>query len=216
MTFDLSTFASYSIVQRPDGIGFATTSHDRSTLSDGVRFEAQANLQPLEMRLSEDLSDCSLGLSGALCSDGVSEVDLRAGRWADASIRFFSGDWRINGAMTLLATGRLGPVRALAGTVMADVDLAPEGLGRQACPQTSPECRAQLGDRACGVDMRGRRVRSRITELDDDWIATEVTDASTFGFGRIRWLSGANAGLSHLIIEGADDGRLRQIGRAHV
>lgn len=209
MTPELSTLATFSIIQRPDGIGFAATSHDRSLLRNGIRYEAQATLQPLEMRLSGDVSDCSLSLSGALSSEGVSEADLRAGRWTDASIRLSNGDWRGMAAPTLLALGRLGPVKTQAGTIKATVDLAPESLGNLACPQTSPECRARLGDRSCGVDMRGRRVRSRVTAIDGDWIVTGVADAAPFVFGRLRWLTGSNSGLSYLVIDSSVEGRVR-------
>jgi uncharacterized phage protein (TIGR02218 family) len=67
--------------------------------------------------------------------------------------------------------------------------------------QTSPGCRAELGDRRCRVDMAGRvrvsRVLAALTE-------TIVIVAGAFGpnyvFGRLRWIGGSNSGLESTIV----------------
>src|SRR3546814_13156645 len=41
-------------------------------------------------------------------------------------------------------------------------------------PETSPDCRAELGDRNCRVDMAGRRLLVRVTAVDGDVVALEA------------------------------------------
>jgi uncharacterized phage protein (TIGR02218 family) len=66
--------------------------------------------------------------------------------------------------------------------------------------QTSPECRAELGDTRCRIDMAPRTRITRVAEAEDETI--DVTDAAAgnaYGFGRLRWISGANSGLESAI-----------------
>jgi len=68
--------------------------------------------------------------------------------------------------------------------------------------QTSPECRATLGDRRCRVDMAARTRITRIAALVDDEMV-EVADAAAgnaYGYGRLRWIGGANSGTQSAIL----------------
>src|SRR3546814_13069568 len=66
-------------------------------------------------------------------------------------------------------------------------------------PETSPDCRAELGDRDCRVDMAARRLLVRVTAVDGDVIAIEAGLAEgLYAFGRLRWLEGRNAGLTQI------------------
>jgi len=75
--------------------------------------------------------------------------------------------------------------------------------------QTSPECRAGLGDTRCRVDLAGRTRLTRIAAIvAADRI--EVEDAAAgnaYGSGRLRWIVGANSGLESAILR-SDDGEL--------
>jgi uncharacterized phage protein (TIGR02218 family) len=68
------------------------------------------------------------------------------------------------------------------------------------CPATSAECRAELGDKACRVDLAGRSVVSRVLACDEGSITLDATVDERFVLGRLRYLSGANCGVATVIL----------------
>jgi uncharacterized phage protein (TIGR02218 family) len=84
-------------------------------------------------------------------------------------------------------------------------------------PSTSPHCRAELGDKACRVDLAGRTVRAAVVSCDAAEIELDVDGDDRFLFGRLRYLSGANCGMDTVIL-GVDGAtlRVRDMPRADV
>lgn len=198
----LSSQAWYWSVQRADGVGLATTSHDRSADVEGVTYEAAPDFTPDELILSDRLFGSELSFSGPLVSRGLRRQDVVAGRWSGASIQLAVGDWRSASPPTVLCGGQLGLLRIRGEAFTAKLDLKPEKLREQACPQTSPECRAMLGDRQCRVDLRERRQHSHVSIANGAALTlADATDLQRFRFGRLRWLSGKNAGLEHDVVD---------------
>lgn len=100
----------------------------------------------------------TLDVSGALTSDAITGDDLAAGRWDGAQVRLFAVDWTQPDAGSLaLARGELGDVGLLDGAFTAELRGPTALLERPAIEHTSPECRAELGDKRCRVDLRGGR-----------------------------------------------------------
>ena len=73
------------------------------------------------------------------------------------------------------------------------------------CPITSPECRAELGDRRCRVDMAGRRIRAVVVSSESNVVAIDRTVDARFRFGQLRFLGGAANGQLRLILGVAGD-----------
>jgi uncharacterized phage protein (TIGR02218 family) len=78
--------------------------------------------------------------------------------------------------------------------------------------QTSPECRAELGDKRCRVDMAERVRITKIAAVPSEDVI-EAAEASlepnAYGYGRVRWISGRNSGLDSDIF--ASDGTLLRL-----
>jgi uncharacterized phage protein (TIGR02218 family) len=90
-------------------------------------------------------------------------------------------------------------------------------LNEPPCPSTSPHCRAELGDKACRVDLSGRTRRAAVVSWDGPEIELDDAVGDEFLFGRLRYLSGANCGAETVIL--AIDGavvRIRDIPRVDV
>jgi uncharacterized phage protein (TIGR02218 family) len=70
-------------------------------------------------------------------------------------------------------------------------------LERPAAEETSPECRAELGDKRCRVPMAGRRRFARVVAGEGALLTLDAGEpvADAYGGGRLRWFGGANAGL---------------------
>jgi uncharacterized phage protein (TIGR02218 family) len=206
---ELTSLAFCWRLERRDGAAIGFTSHDRDMVLDGFRYRAAPGMAPSAVELSDGFSADMLSVGGALASRAISGEDLMAGRWDGAAVRLFLADWRNGEAATVpLARGVLGEVRMKGGGFETEL-LGPTAmLERPAVEETSPECRAALGDKRCRVNMAGRVRTVRVVSVVDEAVL-EVSGAAAgdnlYGYGRLRWLGGANSGLESAILrsEGA-------------
>lgn len=198
-------------IQRGDGVGVAMSSHDRPLTVGGVKHGACPGLVPSNLLLTDRLLGSSMTLKAKEAGLAGPSVSFSERCWRGAAISLASGDWSSDAAPTLLCSGEISAVRTVEDGVAAEIDLVPSTLREQPCPQTSPECRATLGDKQCRVDMRARTARLRIIGHDGDWLLVDRADLESFHMGRVRWVSGRNAGFSSMIVETRTSGlRMRE------
>lgn len=189
------------LLERGDGFGLALTSHDEAVDRDGVRYEPAPGMTPSAIKREMGLEPSSGEVAGVLTSAAISEADLVAGRWDGASMTLFAANWQdpAEPARPLLR-GRLGSIQAKGGEFSADLLGAAAQLSKPVCPQTSPECRAELGDRSCRVDMAGRSLRTVVTGQFGMTLTLDRPVSDDFRFGTLRAVTGPERGLSHVII----------------
>jgi uncharacterized phage protein (TIGR02218 family) len=201
---ELTTLAFCWRVERRDGICLGFTSHDRDLERGGLIYRAAPGMLPSAISQSAGFDAAALDVAGALSSDAITEADLEAGRWDRATVSLFLVDWEDpEGESVKLARGELGDVTVKAKGFEAELRGPAALLERPVAEQTSPECRAQLGDKRCRVDMAGRTRLSRVTAvLEDDLVeVAEVSgSANAHGYGRLRWIEGVNSGLECAIL----------------
>jgi uncharacterized phage protein (TIGR02218 family) len=194
-------------LERRDGICLGFTTHDRDLAFGGLVYRAAPGMLPSAITLSDGFDAGGLDVSGALTSEAIAREDLFAGRWDGAAVRLFMVSWEDPaGDQILLARGELGDVSAKGNGFEAELLGPAARLERPVVEQTSPECRAELGDKRCRVDMAGRVRVTRVTAVPEEG-RVEVAEASevpgAYAFGRLRWLSGANSGLESGILASA-------------
>jgi uncharacterized phage protein (TIGR02218 family) len=191
-------------------LGF--TSHDRDLEVDGLVYRAAPGMMPSAVSLSDGFDPASLDVAGALSSAAITEADLGAGRWDGADLTLFLTSWEAPGAeRVVLAEGRIGEVAVKGNGFEAELRGMTALLDRPVVEQTSPECRAELGDPRCRVDMAGRTLVTRVAALvDEDEVEVEAVTgpANAYAYGRLRWISGANSGLVSALLSSAGS-RLR-------
>lgn len=204
-TDEVTTLAYDWILQRPDGAGFGATSHDRRRMAGSITFTPDLNLAPSDLLISEEMFPSRLQLRGSLGGGALASADLLSGKWRGASVRLLSSDWSKDADGVVICDGELGGVEVDGSKVSMEVDLLPAALRRQPCIQTSPECRAVLGDRHCRVDMRTRRRRVQVTAVEAETIIVSEAQTERFRLGRLRWISGAQCGVEQTVI--ASDAR---------
>ena len=207
---ELTTLAFCWRVQRRDGICLGFTSHDRDLDLDGLVYRSAPGMLPSAISVSDGFEASTLDVSGALTSGAIGESDLAAGRWDRAAVALFLVDWEDpGGARLALARGELGDVAVRANGFEAELRGPAALLERPVVEQTSPECRAELGDRRCRVDLAALTSVTRVTAAVSENVVT-VADAAAgsgaYAFGRLRWIGGANSGLESPIL--ASDGPL--------
>jgi len=197
----LTTIAFCWRLERADGAGLALTSSDGNIESDGIPYRSAPGVTPASVSRSIGLEPDSGEIAGALTADSLSESDLALGRWNGASVRLFAVDWQdpASEAIPLLG-GELGEVSIAGDGFSAELCGAAARLTKAPCPSTTSECRAELGDKKCRVDLAGRTVRATIVSASGNMLVLDRLVDATFLFGRLRILGGENCGLASAIL----------------
>jgi uncharacterized phage protein (TIGR02218 family) len=130
-------------------------------------------------------------------------VDLEAGRWDRAALDIFLVDWEDVSAQPIpIASGEFGDVCLKRHAFEAELRGPTALLEAPVVEQTSPECRAELGDRRCRVDMAARVRVTSILAVDGETGLTVASAAmgDAYANGSLRWITGANGGLRSTIL----------------
>lgn len=188
-------------IERGDGGGIALTSHDCAIVRGGDTYVAEPGVTPAAITRSLGLEPHSAEVAGALSATALTETDLALGRWDGARVRLTAIDWTApEGEEIALLGGELGEVSLDGESFSAELSGAASRLAAVPCPATSPECRAQFGDKHCRVDLAGRTTRAVVVSSEGNTITTEQAVEGRYMFGRLRYLSGANCGLETVVL----------------
>ncbi len=185
-------------IERCDGVTIGLTAHDRDLVVDGLAYRAAPGMTPSAIVRDDTLEAPAMSVEGALSHAAIREGDLRAGRYDGARVVVFALDWERPGVPVPVASGRIGTVETGRGRFAAELLGGEVRLEAAVVEATSPGCRATLGDRRCRVAMRGRRTMVRVTSQDGARLV--LTAGAGFARGRLRWIGGANGGLSAFIV----------------
>lgn len=188
-------------LERMDGAGIGLTSHDAALTSDGARFEPTPGMTPATVTRGLGLEPQSAEASGMLSGEALDETDLALGRWDGARVRLTVVDWREpdTDAIELLG-GEIGNVNIDGESFSADLRGAAAALEGPVCPATSAECRAEFGDSKCRVDFAGRTTVAHVISSEDGTLTLDMDVDDRFVLGRLRYMSGANCGLTTVIL----------------
>jgi uncharacterized phage protein (TIGR02218 family) len=191
-------------LDRRDGIALGFTTHDRDLSISGLTYRAAPGMLPSAISVSDGFDVDTLDISGALTADAISADDLADGRWDGARLRIFATSWEDPGADVLpLARGELGDVGIRSDSFTAEMRGPTALLEKPVVEQTSPECRAELGDRRCRVNMADRRRHAAIVDIVDARtlrLDEEEPSTNAYAYGRLRWGEGGNCGLAGAIL----------------
>jgi uncharacterized phage protein (TIGR02218 family) len=205
---DLTTLAICWRVVRADGVALGFTTHDASLVIDGLHYAAAPGMAPSAIATSDGIDVDTMDVAGALTADMVTSADLAGGRFDGASVAVFLVDWQATDAGSLrLARGTLGEVSqqgsGTGGSFTATLRGPTADFEATAIESYSPECRAELGDRRCRVDLAGRTQVVRVTAASDRQtieFAALATDGAELEGGRCRVQAGDNAGIDARIV----------------
>ncbi|MEK9209910.1 DUF2163 domain-containing protein [Sphingomonas sp. 2378] len=198
-------------IDRRDGVTIGLTGHDHDLWIDELRYRAAPGLAPSAILRGDGLDPDLMEATGALTSDAIAERDLLAGRWDGASVAAFAVDWTGEAAPVPLGQGVIGAVQLGEGGFTAELRGMGALLDQPVAEETSPDCRASLGDRRCRVGMAGRRRFARVAAWDGEVMLTLDTAepvANAYGQGRLIWFGGANTGLESAVAR-SEGNRLR-------
>jgi len=205
-------------LERTDGAGIGLTSHDAPFKRDGTVFQPTPGMMPASITRSLGLEPDSGEVAGALSSDALAEGDLSLGRWDGAAMQLSAVDWTDPAAEPIvLLGGEIGTVSIDGDSFCADLRGAATRLEQPVCPATSAECRAHFGDRQCRVNLAGRTSVAIVVSSNGAELMLDRSLDDQFVLGRLRYMSGANCGLTSVVLSVSDSVvRVRDIPPAPV
>jgi hypothetical protein len=139
-------------VTREDGEIFGFTNGDRRKLIDGVWYEPGFRAFAVQDR--SDLMPGNTEVEGGLSSDGITEDDIRAGKWDRAYWEYFRAKWdNLALGIEKIGNGYLGEITrgrtAFTTDLLTTIKLLDQQIGRV----VEPACDADLGDSRCKVRL---------------------------------------------------------------
>jgi uncharacterized phage protein (TIGR02218 family) len=193
---EVTSLCSCWEVHRQDGIVLYFTDLDAPIPFGGQTYLPAVGYNKTAVENKSDMSVDNLDVVGLLDDDSITVEDLRAGLYNYAEIRVFVINWQDPAAGLLrLKRGTFGEVQILPnGTFRAELRGLAQALAQPVGDVTSPECRNDLGDAHCGININGDGW-PRVGVVSD--VAGEdlrAADDSWYVGGVLTWTSGANAG----------------------
>lgn len=206
LAVDAATLCTCWEIERRDGVIFRFTDLDIDLTVAGNLYKAAIGYNRTAVSNSGDLSVDNMDVEGLLDDDTITVEDMRAGLFNGAKIRVFVVDWTApeNGIMRV-RRGWLGEVLITPnGKFHTELRGMNQALSQKVGDVLSPECRADLGDGKCKVDIedpvwaRTGTVstvsdRRTFTVVFDD-PDSRASDANWYRGGVLTWLTGNNAG----------------------
>lgn len=200
---DLTTLAFLWRLERRDGVTLGFTTHDRDLVVNGLTYRAAPGMLPSAIERSNGFDPDNVELSGALTSGAIRDDDLRAGRWDGASLRLDAVSWEApDSDPVFFARGEFGSVETSGNKFSVELRGPTSALEGPVTIETSPDCRARLGDALCRVNMADRRRFARIVSTSGSAVTLDQAAADgLYAFGTLRWIDGDNSGLESRIIQ---------------
>jgi uncharacterized phage protein (TIGR02218 family) len=198
----VTTLCRCWLITRSDGIVQGFTDHDEDVAQGAVTCRAGTGLSASEVTQKLGLAVGSSEMSGALSDETLNEADLAAGRYDGAQIALWLVDWSEPALSVLLARGSLGEVRREGAAFTAEMRGLSQRLTEVSGRLYTATCSADLGDARCTVDLTAAAYRGSgtVTALGaTSRFAAGGLDGfedSWFTAGKVRFTSGANAGLA--------------------
>lgn len=188
-------------IERRDGIALGLTGHDRDLFIDGIVYRSAPGMVPSAVTRGASLDAESMDVTGALHDDAITEADLLAGRWDGARVTLFATDWSDTAQQVTLGDGWIGAVDVVGTQITAELKNIAAALERPVVEETSPECRAQLGDKRCRASMATRRKYAEVLTVEGNVLTLDQAESSAnqYGNGSLCWLDGANSGMEAMI-----------------
>ena len=152
---DLTTLATCWKITRIDGTIFTFTDHDSDLVVSGVTYSSENTYSRTAIKTSASLAIDNLEIVGVLDLGGVTDLDVRDGKFDYASVQMFLVNWQnLSQGMLALRQGWLGEVvRTPTGVFQAELRGLTQAFSTIIGDMFQPICRADLGDSECTFNV---------------------------------------------------------------
>jgi uncharacterized phage protein (TIGR02218 family) len=194
---EVTTLATCWQITRRDRVVLGFTDHFRDLDVDGVTYQAASGYTRTAIRGTADLAVDNLDVESVFSDDGITEEDLRAGKYDFAEVRMLLVNYENLGQGILkLRRGWLGEVTIRDGMYVAELRGMTQRLQMTVGEVYAPDCSADLGDARCGVDLAALEESGAVgTVTSATAFATALAQATGwYDGGELIWTGGVNAG----------------------
>ena len=195
---ETTTLATCWKVTRTDGLVLGFTDHDQDITFDSQLYQASTGYTRSAIHTISDLSVDNLDIESALNSDTLAADDLRAGLWDNAEVEIFFVNWQdLTQGNIILKRGSIGQVELQDTIFKAELRGLTQALQQQIVELFTPDCRADLGDARCKVDLTPLTVTGAVTAASNRYGFTDSgrTEAADYwDGGLVTWTGGVNNG----------------------
>jgi uncharacterized phage protein (TIGR02218 family) len=197
---ELTTLAYLVKITRADGTIKGFTTHDQNITIGGVTYLADGALTPSALQSAASLATDNLDVTGILCSNAIDDADIEAGLYDHARIDVYACNWSDTTQGTLqLRRGWIGQVARSGAHYVAELRGLHDRLQRPVGDTYTPECRFDLGDSNCTINLTTLTVTGSVTSVTDNANFGDTSQSAatgTYNYGKLTWTSGANNGAS--------------------
>lgn len=187
---------------RADTTVYGFTDHDQDITFDSTTFLAATGFTASEIRASVGLGVDNLDAVSALSSSTLTEADLAAGLFDDATIEVFRVNWQDTSERVLMVKGKLGEVRRGETAFTAELRSLAHILSQQQGRTYQYACDATLGDARCGINLAlaAYKGSGTVSVASTAYFFTATGLGSFadawFAGGLLTWTGGTNNGRS--------------------
>ncbi len=196
----VTTLAYLCKITRLDGVVVGFTTHDQTLTVSGVNYKPQAGMVLSKLEATAGLSSDPFGLSGAIDSADITDADLRNGKYDNARVDVYACNWAdLTQGVIQLKRGFMGEVKITNSGFEVEMRGLHDLMQRERGFFYTAECRHDLGNSACGVNLASYTVTGTVTAATSRAVFTHTarTEATGyFNYGKITFTSGLNNGLS--------------------
>jgi uncharacterized phage protein (TIGR02218 family) len=218
---DTTTLATCVKVTRRDGLVLGYTTHDLPLTFDcdglgAVTYEPQGGYKRSAIESQLGLAADNLELEGLIQDDAITEEDILNGLYDNAELKFMLVNWAdVSQGVLKLRRGYIGQITLHRDTYIAEVRGMMDAYSTVIGELYTPDCRADLGDSRCTVDLNTPEFTVPCTVAavtapapgdagtyifqvtpDLSSLAPEAGGLPWFAMGKASWLTGANAGTA--------------------
>ncbi len=197
---ELTTLAYLVKITRVDGVVKGFTTFDQNLVVGGVTYKADGAFTPSALESTSGLATDNLEITGILNSSDITDADIEAGLYDHARVDMYACNWAdLTQGAVQLRRGWLGQVGLSGGHYVAELRGLHDLLQRPIGATYTPECRYDLGDGNCTVDIAALTVSGAVTSVTDNATFADYTRSEAdqfFNYGKLTWTDGANSGLS--------------------
>lgn len=186
-----------------DGVIMGFTDYAHNITISGITYEAKSGYSATTVTSSSGLAVDNLDIEGALSSEAITEADLTAGKYNFAAIEIFQVDYtKPQAGRNILKAGTLGQVSRGDHAFKAEIRGLAQMAQRNIGELYSEDCRADLGDNRCKVNLSAYTHTGTVTAVGEETITFNInTITGYFAQGIIIGLTGANTGVRMEIVE---------------
>ena len=170
---ELTTLCACWLVTRTDGTIFGFTDHDIDIVFNGVTYSAESGFLRTAISNTATAAPGELEVQGFLDSGVLTEHDLRAGLYNYALVELFLLNWAsLSDGQLNLRYGNFGEVTITSdGAFKVELRGLMQKLEQQFLETYGPNCRADLGDARCKIQLNAPLRQSSLAYAVGDRVA---------------------------------------------